>query len=255
MEILPASRNFANGTFDFYPSDTKKLFETNKKNFGPSWEFYNKPIFYVCNEFGFREQKLNTIDWTNSTVCFGCSHTFGIGVPDNETWVRKLQKKTSTPCVNLGIPGGSFEAIFHNIVWLNYHNITPKNLIVQIPDPSRNYYVETEIDHPAFCHIIPELHGVISQKNMQYYTDVHLAHKLELMKTTIDLLCPDMDVVYFFLGCPSAAKSFSLKRPVYFDQKQYPNIHWARDRSHFGSTVSDAIVELVCQLSSNLGRV
>ena len=255
MEILPASLSYANGTFDFYPMDTKQLFEANKKTFGPSWEFYSKPISYECNEFGFREQEFDSIDWNNSVVCFGCSHTFGIGIPDHETWVRKLEHKIDTPCVNLGIPGGSFEAIFHNIVWLNYHDITPKNIIVQIPDPGRNYFVETKFDRPAFHHVIPELDGVISQKNMQYYTDVHLAYKLELTKTTINLLYPDIDVVYFFLGLPNVAKSFSLKRPVYFDQIQETNIHRARDRSHFGNIVSDAIIELVCQLSSNLGRV
>jgi hypothetical protein len=252
MEILPASRGFANGTFDFYPMDVEELFLKNKKKLGPEWEFFNKPISYTCNKYGFREQEFDGIDWNNSVVCFGCSHTFGIGIPNHETWVRKLENRINTPCVNLSIPGGSFEAILHNIVWLKYHDITPKNLIVQIPDPGRNYFVDTKFDHPAFHHVIPELDGVISQKNMQYYTDVHLAHKVELTMTTINLLYPDMDVVYFFLGCPSVAEKFGLKRPVYFDQIKNLDIHRARDCSHFGSTVMDAIVDFVYQSTGYL---
>lgn len=42
---------------------------------------------------------------------FGCSFTFGVGIPENKTWaaqfVQKLQTKKPVQLINLGYPGGS----------------------------------------------------------------------------------------------------------------------------------------------------
>lgn len=91
----------------------------------------NKDIGYNLNSQGYREKEWNNINWNQSILCLGCSHTFGVGVPKDETMPHKLSKKLQVNCVNLGIPGGSnfFSAI--NSSKLINSNIKPLAVVFQ----------------------------------------------------------------------------------------------------------------------------
>lgn len=56
--------------------------------------FYNiSDIDYEINQYGYRTSKMtNNIFKENNIACFGCSNTFGTGLPWEETWPSVLNK-------------------------------------------------------------------------------------------------------------------------------------------------------------------
>jgi len=88
---------------------------------GPAWRDMWKesqpggsnPIIYDVNSHGFRTRELDDLfDFTESIMCLGCSMTFGIGVHNETTWAYKLGQELNLPVINLGIPGGSLDAMY-----------------------------------------------------------------------------------------------------------------------------------------------
>lgn len=90
---------------------------------------------YTLNNQGYREHEWDTIDWETSYVFLGCSHTFGIGVSNEETIPKIMQRSLGNYCVNLGIPGGcNAFSMFNSSKLINY-GIRPKGIFFQ-----RTYY-------------------------------------------------------------------------------------------------------------------
>lgn len=80
----------------------------------------------------------------NAIWALGCSFTYGEGVADNECWASLIQHHTSTPVINLGIPGSSPKR-----TWLQYTTLitqyTPKLVIFAWPGPHRDYVNNTNL--------------------------------------------------------------------------------------------------------------
>jgi hypothetical protein len=71
-------------------------------------------INYEINEYGFRtSEDTNDIFKENTIACFGCSNTFGQGLPWDETWAQQLQKLMGDYWIakNYGLCGASFNHI------------------------------------------------------------------------------------------------------------------------------------------------
>lgn len=70
-------------------------------------------IHYYINNYGARGNWSieEPIDDCIKVAVFGCSFTFGVGIPESETWsskfVQKLQSDKPVQLINLGFPGGS----------------------------------------------------------------------------------------------------------------------------------------------------
>ena len=58
----------------------------------------SKKFTYTLNSQGYREKEWRDIDWNNSYVFLGCSHTFGVGVPNDETLPKQVQSATGVYC-------------------------------------------------------------------------------------------------------------------------------------------------------------
>lgn len=100
--------------FEYYSNtDSKEKFEQNLKEMPKEWHYRSKKIRYYLNSNNFRTYEWNEIDWKNAIVIYGCSNTFGVGVAENETIDKRLEKLTKRQVVNLGVPGGSNELIMH----------------------------------------------------------------------------------------------------------------------------------------------
>tara|TARA_B110000503_G_C7000745_1_gene351421 strand:+ start:101 stop:820 length:720 start_codon:yes stop_codon:yes gene_type:complete len=111
--------------------DSEKNYRKNCKKLGPSWYFYNKFISYKYNIYGFREKPFEEIDWAKSIVMIGDSNVEGIGLPIEDTTVKKLEQELDIPVVNLGISGSGIDRACINSLIL--HNNFPKpKAIVQI---------------------------------------------------------------------------------------------------------------------------
>ena len=104
-------------------------------------EYYSKQtkqkITYSLNSQGYREQEWNNIDWNNSFVFIGCSHTFGVGVAYEKTLPKLMQEKLGAYCVNLGIPGGSNYFSMINSAKIINAGIKPKGIFYQHTYPNR----------------------------------------------------------------------------------------------------------------------
>lgn len=91
----------------------------------------SKQFTYALNYQGYREQEWSTIDWKNSYIFLGCSHTFGVGVSNEETIPKIMQRSLGNYCINLGIPGGcNAFSMFNSSKLINY-GIRPKGIFFQ----------------------------------------------------------------------------------------------------------------------------
>lgn len=88
--------------------------EKEEYNIEGNKEYKPSDVLYEINEYGYRTSK-ETNDFFNENLvaCFGCSNTFGYGLPWSETWSTKLNDKLGVDwCVkNYGICGASMDTI------------------------------------------------------------------------------------------------------------------------------------------------
>lgn len=101
---------------NWYPSDSEENYKIYKQN----RSVYSDKFGYDMNKHGFRCDELETFNTENTELnllVFGCSYTWGTGLPENETWPvilsKMLSRKYSKKCnvINLSIPGGSYSDI------------------------------------------------------------------------------------------------------------------------------------------------
>jgi hypothetical protein len=123
--------NSSISTYDWFSYDDKKNYEINLKKQPKDWIWRNQKVTYTVNSQRYRCQEWSDIDWENSTVVFGCSMVFGLGLDDDQTITAHLSKKLKTNVINLGVAGSS--AMFQ---WIN----TTK-LISQGRQPARAIYI------------------------------------------------------------------------------------------------------------------
>lgn len=131
------------GIFEFEGPDDKKNYAKNK------WKRpdLNKKISYSLNSYGYRCPEFTDINWNNSIVALGCSHTYGVAVDDTETYSYQLQKKLNKPVINLGMAGWSIWHIVYTARILK--SLHPHKVIIQVPNMNRFAIFESNND--AVC--------------------------------------------------------------------------------------------------------
>jgi len=97
-------------------------------------------IEYNLNKHGYRTPEFESIDWTKSLVCFGCSVTLGIGVDEKNSWPTKLGEFLKISIVNLGQGGVGIDYIVAQLVFLLNQGYYPKKIAVVWPAETRIYY-------------------------------------------------------------------------------------------------------------------
>jgi hypothetical protein len=109
--------------------DSEEKFKKNWWKLGPDWEYHNKKISYVFNEWGFRTKTFDSIKWEDSIVLFGCSNTYGTGLIEEDTIALQLEKKLNIPVVNLGISGSAVDVSATNSLILHEKYPRPKAVV------------------------------------------------------------------------------------------------------------------------------
>jgi len=99
---------------------------------------YTKKIFmldqansYFINTLGFRGKEFSR---NNQLVFSGCSFTFGLGLPEEEIWGKRIANSLGMECSNLGLPGDSVVGIITNIYKYFEEYGHPKILLCLFPD-------------------------------------------------------------------------------------------------------------------------
>jgi len=106
------------------------------------------PIEYKINSEGFRSKQFEQGD--RPIVCFGCSFTYGVGLPEEYTWPAIVSKHFNIPAYNLGLPGmGLDAATMYATNWLVDEIWRPRAICVLLPPPGRiDYFVDEEVTMP-----------------------------------------------------------------------------------------------------------
>ena len=91
-----------------------------------------KEITYRIYEYGFR----TPLTSEPSAVFLGCSNTFGTALNEEQTYVYKVSKALNLPCVNLGIPGASFDHSYR-ILKTFLPVLNPKYIFCLVPQATR----------------------------------------------------------------------------------------------------------------------
>ena len=101
-------------TVQWYPSDTKNLFEENISD--PTMKSLmhkigwcdeqgnHTKIIYNLNKNGHRCKNLDG-DIGKGILFLGCSHTFGVGLNEKDTFAYKVADHFGRECFNYGLPG------------------------------------------------------------------------------------------------------------------------------------------------------
>lgn len=143
MEPSHHHQKYANQELLWYPYDdvetyNKNLIERHEDLVRLGW--LDRTITYKFNSNGFRSAEFQE----GSVVYLGCSITFGIGLPLENTFPSLVSEKLELDCCNLAVSGSSNDTAFRLAeYWLC--RIKPKMVILMSPDSSRIELVGKEI--------------------------------------------------------------------------------------------------------------
>jgi hypothetical protein len=128
--LLDLPRNLVRDTtVKFWDTDTEERYLQLKNSFGDSWFWANKEIKYEINSLGYRMKEFDNIDYDNCMAVFGCSHTVGIGINNEDTWSYRIAKDKGLDLINAAVPGGSNNLMVINLVRL-VKTIKPKYIVM-----------------------------------------------------------------------------------------------------------------------------
>jgi len=176
--------------YQFYGLDEEK--------YADKFEKFN----YKINQYGFREENLSN---QTDAGAFGCSYTFGQGLPYHALWHQIIAQHKNKRIMNFGVPGSSIQSIIDIFcivtqhVKMNYAFIllpsynrfqiakTYKsdriNLLSCIPSHRGVYNSLCGVDESDFYKITPDEEFVKNTKNSLYLAE-HLS-KLRNIKLLI----------------------------------------------------------------------
>lgn len=137
-------------SFNTFLQKTKtRPFYYDEKCINPKYK--NVEISYKENSEGFR--LYDKAGGSNIIACFGCSNTYGVGLPDSETWPYLLWKKLGQDAYtvyNIGSPGASNDRI-SRLVYSFLKQAKPKAIFCLFPDIIRKEaYSETSCEFLNF---------------------------------------------------------------------------------------------------------
>jgi hypothetical protein len=128
-----------NKTLKWFSQDTEQSFDSIQQT-PKHWYFRKDNVNYTFNELGYRSHPFDT-DTDFKIVVAGCSHTFGIGLDDSQTWPSRLEsfmqdQYKGSKVFNLACPGGSNDWIAR-VIACSYDVIKPDLVIACWTYPQR----------------------------------------------------------------------------------------------------------------------
>ena len=102
-------------------------------------------VNYKINKYGLRvSDKSPLLERNLDIMTFGCSFTYGVGIPIEESWTELVFKNLNFKGLNFGYPGSSITKVIRHII-----NIVPffrpKNIAILLPHFCREEIVYREI--------------------------------------------------------------------------------------------------------------
>lgn len=218
----------------FYGTDNEADFHSNCKRLPQEWIYRNKEVTYKFNSAGLRMNKeLDSIN-TDYVIGFGCSHTVGVGVNLEDTWIHLLAQELGLDYINAGVSGGSVK-----LCAINFFNMlaTVKQLptAVAFAWPSSVRYCF--YDNDEFVFYLPRF--ITDDKTFQYHTKIYnnmlmtntLTTEALFYRQMVKATCLRLDIAYaeFTFDATDALIEHGIT-PVYTDPSSKDlNLDHARD--------------------------
>jgi hypothetical protein len=119
-----------------------KTKESRRKNRQHEHTYKPTDFYYDVNKNGFRCDDFETMDFSKKSIIYlGCSHTFGVGLPEEEVWTYKVHKmteewqKTTYNYINLGSSGVGPDFYLHLIPY--FKKLNPAYVFSYTPEIHR----------------------------------------------------------------------------------------------------------------------
>ena len=135
-----------NTTLDWCPSDSEEEFDRNFKVNRIQLEQLNwtkTNVKYSIDSFSFRNSE--AVDFTKEyNIVLGCSHSFGIGVNENDIWFNHLKPYFDEPFYNAAIAGGSISGCYRSLQGFLDLGLKIKRVFMLTPDRGRHEYFDAK---------------------------------------------------------------------------------------------------------------
>jgi hypothetical protein len=139
-EIIPHAIKPTGATeFDYYTiNDLKYAHEWPHPHFG-----------YTMHNLGFRFSELpEEVD----IAVFGCSFTFGLGLPEDKLWHSIVSKNLGMTCVNFGLAGSSVQTIIDVFLIVSKH-VKIKKAVFLFPPFTRYQVARGDKETDNYIHL------------------------------------------------------------------------------------------------------
>jgi hypothetical protein len=148
LQAIKKFESTADNFYDMYKSNLAHTdFYWNEKGLrrGNAEDDILDTQFYNLNSLGYRSREFSK-DIPTNTLMFGCSTSFGQGVPEDQTWASQLAKFKNIEILNMGIPGMGVARYLEDLLLYCNEFGKPKNVIVLVPDLFRLRFMN-DIDY------------------------------------------------------------------------------------------------------------
>ena len=149
LDYVPTTEltQYANATHKWLFDDSKERYKSNCTNPEIAKHISTQELTYRLNTHGFRSREI--VEDKNCIVALGCSHTFGLGLGEQDTYIAKLASMLDISYYNLGVPGGASDTAFRIAsYWLPI--IKPKYVVMVTPEITRFEIIRTNGDAILF---------------------------------------------------------------------------------------------------------
>lgn len=153
---------------EFYGTDNREDFLLNLQKMPSDWIYRDRKINYKFNSVGLRmDKELDRID-SRYMIGIGCSHTVGVGVNLNDTWLHLVANELNLDYINNSASGSSVK-----LCAINFFNMLGKldklPLIVAFSWPSTMRYCFYSND--GFVFYLPRF--ISEDINLKYHTKAY----------------------------------------------------------------------------------
>jgi hypothetical protein len=183
---------------------------------------------YRYNRFGFRGD-----DFAGQPegLAFGCSHTWGTGLPEQDVWVSQFSKISNATVWNLGVGGAAMDTVYRLVSFWVRH-IRPEFVLLFTP-PSYRY----EITEDNETWIIKNVHICSDDFSKHYFLNhKNSAVNYEKNLDAISAICDSVNAQLYVLSS---------------DRNDLPTDQAARDACHSGPMAMATLAEKFADLWKN----
>ncbi len=194
---------------------------------------------HKTNSYGYRCPEFRPLpDGGKNVVVLGCSHTFGEGLEEEETWVSQVAKQSNKILRwwNLARPGGSGDQMIR-ILYGTEKVLFPKIIVACWPAQTRRERLDNFPINLTSGNEILKMENNHTDKN-NFLKNLFFMEKFAEKNgaKTFHCFCED---VYEIMGCPNVLTDKTIKNcwPEWSSKERIlittPN--YARDGKHYGT--------------------